>query len=266
MLLVALGLAAQACGKSSADVLIEPTASPDSGVAPDTDYLNTRAKDFGYVELDVSRANQIIALRTILTAPALPIASSGTLFVSPGLQPGGQNYQPIGNGVLEPVLSWGPSCAPNSPGPPFNAWWMSGQYVNTYGNYAGYTGCHGGDGVSVQAGDPLSIHLSLSGTVWSQAIENLRDGTRVSFDWDMLGQSQNIVHFWLDPASAEPVEDAVFTSTTITFAQPEPEACQPVVRGRNDFFTNPHASADGTECSIDRLVLRAQGVPASTQN
>jgi hypothetical protein len=181
------------------------------------------------------------------------------------LQPGGQNYQPIDNGVLEPVLTWGPSCG-NSPAVGAADWWIAGQYVNTYGNYPGYTGCHGGDSMTVQVGDPLSIRMSLQGTVWQQSIENLRDGTRVGFDLDMLGQAQNDAHFWLNPASAEPVEDAIFSSTMLTFASPEPGACQPTQRGNRDFFSNPRASADGTQCSIDRIVLRAEGVPASTQD
>jgi hypothetical protein len=264
MLLGALFLLGVGCGKSSAVVLLEPDV--DSGVAPDTDYLATKTQDFGFVELRVSPDNQIIALRTILTVPASPAPNSGTLFLSPGLQPGGQSYEPIDNGVLEPVLTWGASCAPNSPTQGFTSWWIAGQYVNTYGNYAGYTGCHGGDGMTVQVGDPLSIHLLLDGTVWHQTVENLRDGTSVGFDFDMLGQFQNYAHFWLDPASVQPVEDAIFSSTTIQFAEPEPAACQPAVRGTNDFFSNPRASADGTQCSIDRIVLRANGVPASTQN
>ncbi len=262
-LLFALALVPAACGTSSADVLDEPASN--AGPPPDIDYLQTPTQGFGFVQLQLSRDNQIIALRTILTVPAPP-TTQGTLFISPGLQPGGANFDPIDNGVLEPVLTWGPSCAPGSLASPATAWWISGQYVNTYGNDAGYTGCHGGDGMSVEVGDPLSIHLSLNGTVWSQSIEDLRDGSVVSFDLDMQGQAQNFAHFWLNPASAEPVEDAIFSATTVTFAQAEASACTPIQRGKNDFFSNPSPSADGTQCSIDRIVLRAQGVAATTQN
>jgi hypothetical protein len=52
----------------------------------------------------------------------------------------------------------------------------------------------------------------------------------------------------------------------VTFADAEAAACQPTVRGINDFFTNPQASADGKQCTIDRIVLRAQGVAATTPN
>lgn len=262
----ALGLLALGCGKSSADVLLEPPIAVDSGVAPDDAYLQTEVKNFGFVQLHVSRGNQIIAMRTIMNVQALPTVESGTLFLTTGLQPGGQNYDPIDNGVLETVLTWGSTCAPNAPSGPLTTWWVSGQYVNTYGNYAGYTGCHGGQGMLVQVGDPLSIHLSLAGTVWTTDIEDLATGESVTFPWDLLGQSQNYAQFWLDPASTEPVADAIFNATTITFAQPEPEACQPAVRGHNDFFSNPRVSSDGTQCSIDRIVLRAQGVPATSQN
>jgi len=262
---LALGaLGALGCGKSSADVLSQP-GQGSAGSPPDTAYLQTRTEGFGFMQLQVSATNQIIALRTILTVPALP-AGSGTLFLSPGLQPGGSNFEPIDNGVLEPVLTWGSSCAPGSPSPPSGAWWISGQYTNTYGNYPGYTGCHGGDGMNVEVGDPLSIHFSLSGTVWQQRIENLRDGSAVSYDLDMLGQAQNYAHFWLDPVTAEATADAVFSSTSVTFAEAEASACQPIQRGENDFFSNPQPSADGTECSISRIVLRAEGVASSTQN
>ncbi|HEY4105184.1 MAG TPA: hypothetical protein VGM44_14900 [Polyangiaceae bacterium] len=264
-LLISLCALALGCGKSSADVLLAPNATESGGPPPDTDYLQTKTSGYGFTQIETARNNPIVALRTILMVPPLP-TDSGTLFFSVGLQPGGQNFDPIDNGVLEPVLTWGPSCAPNSPSAPFTSWWIAAQYVNTYGNYSGYTGCHSGDGMFVEEGDPLSIHFSLDGTVWHQSVENLRDGASVGFDLDMLGQTQNYAHFWLNPVSAEPVADGEFASTTITFAEPERDACAPIQRGHNDFFSNPEPSPDGTQCSIDRIVLRAQGVPASTQN
>jgi hypothetical protein len=63
-----------------------------------------------------------------------------------------------------------------------------------------------------------------------------------------------------------PAADVVFTATTVTFENAEPGSCQPSTRGMNDFFTNPKVSADGKVCSIDRIVLRAQGVSATTPN
>jgi AcrR family transcriptional regulator len=37
-------------------------------------------------------------------------------------------------------------------------------------------------------------------------------------------------------------------------------------RGMTDYFSAPQSSPDGTKCCIARMILRAQGVPASSQN
>ena len=57
--------------------------------------------------------SQLVGLSTQLAVPSEP-AKRGTLFLWPGVQPdtGALNYLPISNGVLQPVLTWGPSCAP----------------------------------------------------------------------------------------------------------------------------------------------------------
>jgi hypothetical protein len=198
--------------------------------------------------------------------PTQPKQNTGTLFLWPGLQPGGANYEPIDNGVLQPVLTWGPTCAPNSPKDAYASWWVSAQYVNTFGKYAGYTGCAGGDGMNVQTGDALQMVVTLSGSVWHQTVTDTNAQHSVSYDIDMLGQAQNSAEFVIEMYTEPPAADVVFTATTVTFENPEPASCQPSTRGMNDFFTNPHASADGKQCSIDRIVLRAQDVPATSPN
>ncbi|KAI8898780.1 hypothetical protein BC833DRAFT_619985, partial [Globomyces pollinis-pini] len=70
-----------------------------------------------------------------IVVPPVPTKEWQTLFIWPGMQPSnGRTFKPIGNGVLQPVLTWGQSCAPD----PTNAridkekkWWISAQYVNT---------------------------------------------------------------------------------------------------------------------------------------
>ena len=66
------------------------------------------------------------------------------------------------------------------------------------------------------------------------------------------------------PTTDEPTEDVVFRKTVITMKQAEPSACQPIMRGMTDFASKARVSADGKHCCIDRIVLRAQGVPATT--
>ncbi len=241
-------------------------SSGASGSGTNTDYLKTRSNDYGFVEIAASSKNQILSLTTTLAVPVKPTENSGTLFLWPGLQPGGANYDPIDNGVLQPVLTRGPTCAPNAPKNAYASWWISAQYVNTFGSDAGYTGCLGGNGMNVQVGDELAMVMTLNGTVWHQAITDSVSQESVSYDIDMLGQAQNYAEFVIEMYTENPAADVVFTATTVTFADSEAAACQPTVRGIDDFFTNPKASPDGKQCTIDRIVLRAQGVPATTPN
>jgi hypothetical protein len=236
------------------------------GSTPNNDYLKTKTRNYGFVQLAASSKNQVTSLTTTLTVPVKPLANTGTLFLWPGIQPGGANFDPIDNGVLQPVLTWGPTCAPNAPRNAYTSWWISAQYVNTFGSDPGYTGCLGGDGMSVAVGDELVLVMTLNGTVWSQTVTDSVSMQSVSFDLDMLGQAQNYAEFSIEIYTENPASDVVFTDTTVTFADAEAAACQPTVRGINDFFTNPQASADGKQCTIDRIVLRAQGVAATTPN
>ena len=69
----------------------------------------------------IAPPNQITGLQTSLIVPPLPPVpaySNASLFLWPGLDPATNsvNFLPINDGVLQPVLSWGPSCAPNPGG------------------------------------------------------------------------------------------------------------------------------------------------------
>jgi hypothetical protein len=238
-----------------------------AGLASDANGTSsTRVSSYGTVEFNISTKNQVVALRTTLTVPPKPPAS-GTLFLWPGLQPlpGGQNYDPIGNGVLQPVLTWGGTCAPGAPNN-YDSWWISGQYVNPTGP-AGHTGCMGGSGTDVAVGDKLDIAMSLSGTVWTQLVTDEESGGTSTFSIDMLGQAQNWAIFRIEmPDGIKPVSDVVFTSTMLTFAEPDEADCQPSVRGYDDYFSTPQSSGDGASCCVSRIILRAQGVAATTMN
>jgi len=222
---------------------------------------------YGEVTFQASTSTQITELQTTLTVPAQPTSSS-TLFVWPGLEPlpNSANFNPVNYGVLQPVLTWGTSCAPNSPMQPAG-WWISGLYVNTYTSAPSLNGCFGGNIIDVSIGDSLEITMSLKGTVWSQVIVDKESGQKASYDVDLMGQGQDWALFKIEePTQTKPSSDVVFTSTTLTFAASDPMACQPNKRGTNDYFAPPQSSADGTKCCISRMVLRAQGVSATTPN
>ena len=244
-------------------------ASGPVGLASDATGVTTKVKSNGFVELDTAASNAITSLKTTLLVPPPP-PQQGTVFLWPGIQPlpGGNNYEPIDNGVLQPVLTWGPTCAPHFPSAtPYASWWISAQYVNTFGSHAGYTGCSGGPGMNVQPGELLGLEMTLDGTTWKQKVTDAKTGKSVAFDIDMLGQAQARADFAIeDYAGGSPTTDVVFTDTQVTFAGSSFTACQPIVRGANDYFATPHTSADGRHCCISRIILRAVGVAATSPN
>lgn len=225
----------------------------------------------GDVEFTVSAGNQLLRLQTTMEVPVKPDGNM-TLFLWPGIEPlqGGANYNPIGTGVLQPVLTWGGSCAPGSPSTRVgDRWWISSQYVNPYTSDTKHRGCFGGPTMDVEIGEQLYIDMRLKEgtTIWNQAVTDLASGKTVDFDMDMAGQEQRWALFEIEiPTSTKPASDVVFTNTVLTFSKAEPKACQPSGRGTNDAFSTPISSADGLRCCVARLVLRAAGVAATTQD
>jgi hypothetical protein len=261
------GSQADAEGADAGDTLCDGQTFPASNATGS----RVPAMGFGWVELTTAAQNQLVGLDTTLVVPTKPPAS-GTLFLWPGIQPDGPGSMdlPINNGVLQPVLTWGPTCAPNAPsGSPYASWWISAQYVNTNlamtsPEFAMYGGCHGGPGMDAAVGDSLKISMTLSGENWTQTVTDAQSGQSVSYAIDMMNQVQDIGEFVIEGDSQEPVSDVIFMSTTLTFASSQPAACQPQFRGTNDYFSAPQASTDGLHCCIQKIILRAQGVAATS--
>jgi hypothetical protein len=222
----------------------------------------------GNVQFTLSAGNQILRLRTTLEVPVKPNGTQ-TMFLWPGLEPlQGENYNPIGTGVLQPVLTWGGSCAPGSPQTRTgSSWWISAQYVNTLTSDAMFKGCKGGPIMNVEVGDQLLIDMSLNGTSWNQTVTNQSNRKSVDFDIDMMKQPQRWALFEIEmPTTTKPASDVVFTNTVMTFAKPEAKACQPTARGADDYFSAPVASTDGLRCCVSRIVLRVQGATHTTMD
>jgi hypothetical protein len=170
--------------------------------------------------------------------------------------------------VLQPVLTWGSSCAPGARLRASN-YWISAMYVNVTSREPGYNGCYGGDVMDVAFGDKLYIDMRLKEgtTIWNQAVTNLSNGKTVDFDFDLKDQDQNWALFEIEIASSTlPSTDVIFTDSVMTLATPEPEACTPDSFGPNDYYSAPLASKDGTKCCLERIVLRENGVPATTMD
>ena len=196
-----------------------------AGCQPASERILTRRSGYGWVQLSASAGNSIVALQTTLKVPATPPPSGGGVSLWPGLQPlpppSGVNFEPIGAGVLQPVLNWGDTCAPGHQPSPFSTWWVSATYVNTTGDAGGHTGCFGGPVMAVEVGDSLQMTITLQGTVWHQTVVDSRSGMQVTFDEDLEGQSQNTAIFAFEEFVNTPSPDATFTDTTMTWASPD---------------------------------------------
>jgi hypothetical protein len=237
----------------------EPSAEDGCGgpFGEASDGSVTPVQGTATVQLQVSGDNEIRSLETTLTVPAKP-NRAGTVFVWPGLQPT-SGLAPVGDGVLQAVLTWGPTCAPRAPASPYESWWISGEYVNPGADVATYGGCRGGDGALVGVGDVLVVTLRRDGTTWSERIVDASDGRATTFTIDLAGQPQRRALFAIEERDGASPTSAVFSDTRVTFDAPEPGACQPAARGARDAFSVPHASADGRRCCIARIALVSDG-------
>ncbi len=142
--------------------------------------------------------------------------STGTMFLWPGLQPGNSSNNGadvIGNGVLQPVLTYGNSCAPNPTNVPTNGqWWISGQYVNSdddrdktlFPNI-----CNGGDRMTLEQGKRVDTVISYNAQndTWMQHCIGETGTGRVDYDVQLSvnGQPQRQCWFILEP---EPHDNA----------------------------------------------------------
>ncbi|MEM5373090.1 hypothetical protein V4C53_44940 [Paraburkholderia azotifigens] len=205
---------------------------------------------------------KITALITHLTVPEKPLAQ-GTLFLWPGLQPSPRsaNFNPIGNGVLQPVLSWGRSCSPGNQPSAYSTWWVSAQYVNITAKEAGFTGCQGGPIMLVTPGDVLEMAMSLDGDIWRQTVKDLNTQQSVAFDMRLQGQDQNYALFKIERWNRAVLSSGVmFTDTTITWSDPQPMACSPRSIGESDEYSPGIVTNGGRQCTIKTIILESPRV------
>ncbi|KAJ3117985.1 hypothetical protein HK100_000707 [Physocladia obscura] len=222
--------------------------------------------------------NEFISFNSTLVVPPLPTVAEGTYFIWPGLQPGtsGANYLPIDNGVLQPVLTFGPTCAPGQTAAQllnaYGQWSISGQYVNTVGSAPGFTGCNGGAFETVQPGDALRLEIALlaNSTTWYQKATVASSGLSVDYAIDLRGQGQGwaefVVELW---GGASAAFDLTVTDIALTVQLAgDPSFCLPSQLGSGSdsvVCSAPQLSTDGKTCLISSChYYGASGVPAIT--
>lgn len=244
---------------------MDPTSVCAGGTpGMDSDAVMTRAmtssRNFSLIYYIVQAPNKVKRFQTILPVPKLPSARS-TLFIWPGLQhSGGADPARIGNGVLQPVLTWGPSCNPKAPGKgnDYKGWWISGMYVNVSTGAAGPGGCAGGEAMDVAVGDRLYIDFAVQGNEWSQTVLDLANMKQVDFKFDLKGQDQNWAIWDIEtPGSSRPAEDTFFEKSVLSFESPV-TTCQPSSAPEVDYFSAPILSPDGLHCCYEKMILKAK--------
>ncbi|GAB0105338.1 hypothetical protein JMUB6875_43160 [Nocardia sp. JMUB6875] len=175
--------------------------------------------------------NGITGLQTNFVVPPEPTAKQGTVYIWPGLQPlsTGENYDRMGNGVLQPILAWtdGGGCSgkgPDGGSSNYHSWWIQGVYTNLEKDLDGNgRHCLTGEAMEVAENDSLHVDMILSGsTVWTTTVINRRSNRQVTFDMDLRGQQQNMAVFAIEPWG-DPIfeQNVTFTDTTITYEKPE---------------------------------------------
>lgn len=195
-----------------------------------------------------------------VTSPA------GVIFAWPGLQPGsGPTYQPINNGVLQPVLTFGqgPYPNPNHVSAP-NKWWISGQYV---GGVQGFVpgGWVGGDVMVVAAGDELKnvfTYEAKTGT-WTQTVTNLTaQGTpSVTFSLAMVmgtppstPQEQNRAIFCLEnPNNGSLTQSVSIYDVVLKVGAPDATLGQDI--SGQPFVSGVSLKPDQTTLTIERVMI-----------
>jgi len=210
-----------------------------------------QAHDVGVAGIDTvtvstSPDNQIVKLTTKLIVPRQP-SRFGTLFVWPGLQPDRKaaNFWPIGNGVLQSVLTWGPSCVKRKQPRKYSTWWISAQYVNDDKDSQPprYRGCHSSPIMTVHPGDLLLIEMSLRKTVWTQSVIHVRTRKFVRFKTDLHDQAQVYAYFQIEPHEDPAPIAAVFRDTTIEFSRADPRNCE--LKNYNSFARRTEVQSQG---------------------
>ncbi|MTI87029.1 MAG: hypothetical protein FH748_03570 [Balneolaceae bacterium] len=193
----------------------------------------------------------------------------GLLFLWPGLQPGNSSNNQgdaIGNGVLQPVLTYPAtmrSCAPNPTNVPDGQWWISGQYVNTDptpSTPSKFKGCHGGDRLALSPGDVVNITMEYDSAAgnWTQTCECNGNSVTYTIALEINGEVQN--QSWLlfinEPYGGATIEGAIsmfdltFTTNTQCDELKQYLENQPQVVGVD-------TGASNNEITVDRIVFHS---------
>jgi hypothetical protein len=120
--------------------------------------------------------------------------------------------------------------------------------------------------MDVEPGDTLHIEMSFSGSQWIQRVRKSQKGRSIDYVIDLRGQAQHYAYFDIELGDdgGPHVADVEFTDTTISFAEPDPDSCVVRAWGPDDRTTRPKVRRGGSECFIQRIVLKSKFPPTKS--
>ncbi|KAI4523725.1 hypothetical protein K525DRAFT_195692 [Schizophyllum commune Loenen D] len=222
----------------------------------------------------------ITKLATTMKVPAIPPndLDGQTLFVWPGIQPGnalqedGGDPAAVGNGVLQPVLTYGPSCVPGDH--PEDQWYISGVYVGGGGN-PDFDGCFGGDVMQVAPEDLVACTMELkqgTASTWDQTCINLSNNNQtVTYELDLAGQLQSsgelMVENPTDQSNADWNFPCFFYNTVVITDKPmDASICVLPESDKAYKSKNSALSEDGLTCTLGGIAIFNPDKPAPEIN
>jgi hypothetical protein len=220
--------------------------------------------EYGYVWIGAhSKRNRIIKLNTELLVPTLPNQQQGTIFIWPGLEPNTGKPGKVGLGVLQPVLTFGPSCVSQPPLLPYESWWITGMYVNVGSNQR-FQGCHNGDSMQVDEGEWLKINMYVHNKVWTQNITSSKKS--ISYSINLNGQGQIWAIFAIELYNGgNPIIPIHFRNTQVGFFTTSPQDCFLYSSAKNNQVSPILPFSNGNGCDISSIILSPPKVLTCTE-
>lgn len=225
-------------------------------------------KNAGTINTVISQGNYFTGLWGKMKVPYYNPAE-GILFLWPGLQPGNPSNNKadaIGNGVLQPVLTYPAtmgSCAPNPTNVPGGQWWISGQYVNTDPTPTTppqFEGCNGGDRMGLTPGEEISIAMTYDAStqLWTQTCATATNSVQYQIALQIDGdvQNQSWLLFISEPYGGATINSAISMYDLVFQTNTPSNELKTYLQGQPQ-VTGVQVGTNDTQINVERIVFHS---------
>lgn len=232
-----------------------------------TQSSNVVAPNFSILSL-YSPGIQITSLSATMTVPSTIPPAYGFISLWPGLD--NVEAMSAGNNILQqPITQWGGNCT--FPTLPQHEGWLSEAFYYSQAQEAAnqHGGCNGGQVISVNPGDTLTLLISLVGSTWTQSVtdKQTEQSSTFTYSMDSIGNLYpDRVNFDIEIWNNEGgfntnIPSMNFTDVSFTATTPFP-TCELTswtspansTTGTNN-YTTPTISNNGRTCSYAGITV-----------